>query len=204
MAGRGLQWTVPALQDSFPHLLAHMIGFGAVLCLAMYGLGRLLPFIPAADPPPTEPRAPELVPPLVQALVVGGVGGLLGAWVFLWGIETAGFFPLVAGMVGMRSPAAGGLGALFHRLGHRHDLRPPVPSQRRLAAGAGLPTAVLMAWVGIGMKKRTELVAGFEGSCREAPGGAYGSQKGSARRASLSHYSGRVEAPAFRRLCGTL
>ncbi len=109
VAGRGLQWTVPALQDSFPHLLAHMIGFGAVLGLAMYGLGRLLPFIPAADPPPTEPRAPELVPPLVQALVVGGVGGLLGAWVFLWGIETAGFFPLVAGMVGMRSPAAGGL-----------------------------------------------------------------------------------------------
>ena len=109
VAGRGLQWTVPAIQQSFPHLLALMVGFGAVLGLAMYGLGRLLPFIPAADPPPTEPRAPELVPPLVQALVVGGVGGLLGAWVFLWGIETAGFFPLVAGMVGMRSPAAGGL-----------------------------------------------------------------------------------------------
>ena len=36
-----------------------------------------------------------------------------------------------------------------------------------LAAGAGLPTAVLMAWVGIGMKKRSELVAGFEGSCRK-------------------------------------
>ena len=108
--GRGLQWTVAALQDGFPHLLAHMVGFGAVLGLAMYGLGRLLPFVPAApDPPPAEPRAPELVPPLVQALVVGGVGGLLGAWVFLWGIETAGFFPLVAGMVGMGSPAAGGL-----------------------------------------------------------------------------------------------
>ena len=36
-----------------------------------------------------------------------------------------------------------------------------------LAAGAGLPTAVLMVWVGIGMKKRSELVAGFEGSCRK-------------------------------------
>ena len=76
----------------------------------MFGIGRLLPFVPAApDPPPAEPRAPELVPPLVQALVVGAVGGLLGAWVFLWGIETAGFFPLVAGMVGTGSPAAGGL-----------------------------------------------------------------------------------------------
>jgi len=105
--GRGLQWTVPAMQDGFPHLLAHMVGFGAVLGLAMHGLGRLLPFIPATKS--AEPRVPELVPPLVQALVVGGVGGLLGAWVFLWGIETAGFFPLVAGMVGMRSPAAGGL-----------------------------------------------------------------------------------------------
>ena len=108
--GRGLQWTVPAIQGSFPQLLAHMVGFGAVLGLTMYGVGRLLPFIPAAaNPSPTEPRVPELVPPLVQALVVGGVGGLLGAWVFLWGIETAGFFPLVAGMVGMRSPTAGGL-----------------------------------------------------------------------------------------------
>ena len=108
--GRGLQWTVPAIQGSFPQLLAHMVGFGAVLGLTMYGVGRLLPFIPAAaNPSPTEPRVPELVPPLVQALVVGAVGGLLGAWVFLWGIETAGFFPLVAGMVGMRSPTAGGL-----------------------------------------------------------------------------------------------
>ncbi len=108
--GRGLQWTVPAIQGSFAELLAHMVGFGAVMGLAMYGLGRLLPFIPAAaKPSPAEPRVPELVPPLVQALVVGGVSGLLGAWVFLWGIETAGFFPVVAGMVGMSSPAAGGL-----------------------------------------------------------------------------------------------
>ena len=107
--GRGLQWTVPAIQDGFPQLPALMVGFGAVLGLAMHGLGRLLPFVPAANQAPTEPRVPELVPPLVQALVVGGVGGLLGAWVFLWGIETAGFFPLVAGMVGMRSAAAGGL-----------------------------------------------------------------------------------------------
>ena len=107
--GRGLQWTVPAIQGSFPHLLAHMVGFGAVLGLAMHGLGRLFPFVTAACKPPAEPRVPELVPPLVQALVVGGVGGLLGAWVFLWGIETAGFFPVVAGMVGMGSPTAGGL-----------------------------------------------------------------------------------------------
>lgn len=107
--GRGLQWTVPAIQSSFPHLLAHMVGFGAVLGLAMYGLGRLLPFISDAAKSPAEPSVPELVPPLVQALVVGGVGGLLGAWVFLWGIETAGFFSVVAGMVGMGSPAAGGL-----------------------------------------------------------------------------------------------
>ena len=57
VAGRGLQWTVPALQESFPHLLALMVGFGAVLGLAMYGLGRLLPFIPAADPPPTAASA---------------------------------------------------------------------------------------------------------------------------------------------------
>ncbi len=106
--GRGLQWTVQAIQGSFPHLLAHMVGFGAVLGLAMHGLGRLLPFIPDARSP-AEPGAPELVPPLVQALVVGGVGGLLGAWVFLWGIETAGFFPVVAGMVGTGSPTAGGL-----------------------------------------------------------------------------------------------
>ncbi len=107
--GRGLRWSVAAIHAGSSQLLVQVFGFGAVLGLGMYGIGRLLPFIPAtANRSPAQPRVPDLVPPPVQALVVGGLGGLIGAWAFLWGIESADFFPLVAGIVGMRAPMAGG------------------------------------------------------------------------------------------------
>lgn len=56
--GRGLRWSVAAIHAGSSQLL-----------------GRLLPFIPAtANRSPAEPRVPDLVPPPIQALVVGGLG----------------------------------------------------------------------------------------------------------------------------------
>jgi uncharacterized membrane protein YagU involved in acid resistance len=110
--GDGLLWTVPDIQANFATLPANVVGFGGILGLGSFVIGRFLPFVPLAMK--TEGLvAPELVPPWGQALIVGGVGGLLGSWVFLRGIETADFFPLVASMMGMNTFNAG---ALLHYL----------------------------------------------------------------------------------------
>lgn len=127
--GEGLQWSVPAVQSNFDALLAQIIGFGSVLGIATHAVGRFLPgsaVIQTADEDTLTP--PELVPPLIQALIVGSIGGLLGAWVFLRGMTPAIFLPQVATLLGANSMMVGGLlhysigvvialtfAALFHR-----------------------------------------------------------------------------------------
>ncbi len=108
VGGRGLLWSVPEIQDQFGMLLGQVIGYGAVMGLTMYFLGRWLPTVrggPRSESAYLTP--PEIVPPLVRALVVSGLAGLLGAWVFLRGIESADFFPLVASILGMQEKMAG-------------------------------------------------------------------------------------------------
>ena len=110
--GEGLLWRVPDIQANFATLPANIVGFGAILGLGSFAISRFLPILPSAMKSEGL-LAPELVPPWEQALIVGGLAGLLGAWVFLWGIESADFFPLVASIVGMSTRTAG---ALFHYL----------------------------------------------------------------------------------------
>jgi uncharacterized membrane protein YagU involved in acid resistance len=135
LSGQGLAWTVSAIQEKFPLMLGQIVGYGAVLGLGYYllawGLAKIMPVRarPAPDSAaPKIPRGQAIAPPLVQAIVIGGLGGLIGSWVFAQGIERAEFLPLVAGMMGSNSMAVAlflhylvgivigiSFGVIFHR-----------------------------------------------------------------------------------------
>ena len=113
LSGQGLGWTVSAVQELFPLLLGQVLVYGAVLGLGYYclaqGLARVSarPIIRQDQPKLRLPMGQDIVPPLVQAIIVGGLGGLLGSWVFARGIERAEFFPLVAGLMGSNQMMVG-------------------------------------------------------------------------------------------------
>lgn len=114
ISGRGLDWSVVTLRDSFPILLGHVAGNGAVLGLSyyllMWGLTKVIPITDDQSTNSLTPRLPmaqAIVPPLVQALIIGGLGGVIGSWVFVRGIEIAEFFPLVAGLMGSNAMMVG-------------------------------------------------------------------------------------------------
>jgi hypothetical protein len=106
LSGQGLGWTVSAVHELFPLLLGQVLAYGAVLGLGYYFLAQGLarasarPGIREDQPRVRIPMGQDIVPPLVQAIIIGGLGGLLGSWVFARGIERAEFFPLVAGLMG--------------------------------------------------------------------------------------------------------
>ena len=113
LSGQGLPWRVAAIQDTLPLLLGLVVGYGAVLGFSYYGLvwasNRVRP-VQGDVPAELDHRLPAgqaIVPPLIQAIIIGGLGGLIGAWIFAWGIETAEFFPLVAGLMGSNSMVVG-------------------------------------------------------------------------------------------------
>jgi uncharacterized membrane protein YagU involved in acid resistance len=54
-----------------------------------------------------------IVAPLTQALIVGGLGGIIGSWLFARGIQTVAFYPLVAELVGSEAVS---IGRLLHYL----------------------------------------------------------------------------------------
>lgn len=114
LSGRGLTWTINWVQELFSLLPGQVVGYGAVLGLSYaglaWGLGRLQPAATMTSSEPAQPSLPSgqpIVPPLVQAIIIGGLGGLIGSWVFVRGIETAQFFPLVAGLMGSNSMLIG-------------------------------------------------------------------------------------------------
>lgn len=114
VSGQGLRWTTIAVRETFPLLLGHVVGYGAVLGFSYYvlvrGFAGLASSESAAPSDPPERRIPTgqaIVRPLVRAVIIGGVGGLLGSWVFMRGIESAEFFPLVAGLMGSESMLVG-------------------------------------------------------------------------------------------------
>jgi len=118
LSGQGLGWSVTTAQNTVPLLLGLVICYGAVLGLAYYCLAWGVDKVisnqsgPSSEPGKrTVPTGQTIVPPLVQALIIGGLGGLLGSWVFLRGIETAAFIPLVAGLMGSNSMV---LGTILH------------------------------------------------------------------------------------------
>jgi uncharacterized membrane protein YagU involved in acid resistance len=117
-SGQGLGWMTAKAQETLPLLLGDVVGFGAVLGVAYYALtwgsgnlGLIDLKEPERDRPPGRPRRQTIVPQLVRAVIVGGLGGLIGSWIFARGVETAMFFPLIAGL--MESTAMS-LGRFLH------------------------------------------------------------------------------------------
>lgn len=116
-SGMTLPWTIDALRALFPELLGWAVGYGSVLGLTFYGIRNLLQRLALhADRAAAERSPPrqwlsrperENSPPLIQAFIVGGLGGLLGSWVFAWGVDREIFYPLVAGLMRSTSVMVG-------------------------------------------------------------------------------------------------
>jgi uncharacterized membrane protein YagU involved in acid resistance len=106
LRGGEMFWQVDGVKVIFAELLMNWGGLGALLGLLYFGFVEWLPW---GDPPTgAEPvgvaltRVPSgqaVVPPLVQSLIIGGFSGLVGSWVFAWGVDRASFYPLVAQLV---------------------------------------------------------------------------------------------------------
>lgn len=117
-AGAGVRMgELDMVRSHFPELVAYVLCFGMPLGI---GLGTLGLF---------QQQQQEQVPfSLVRALLVGGLAGLVGGWIFGRAMERAGFLPLVAGLVHAGSGVLGfsvhlfismlmgaGFGLLFQR-----------------------------------------------------------------------------------------
>ena len=114
VSGEGVRWTATAAQELFPFLLANVLSFGGALGLSYYPLINLLRKINhreaelSVDPPKSRiPTGKTVVLPLIQTIIIGAIGGLIGSWVFAWGIEREVFYPLVAGLVRSESMMVG-------------------------------------------------------------------------------------------------
>ena len=113
--GDGVYWEPAEIQALFPLLLGQTIAYGAVLGLVYYCIVRTFSGPADADDhshehtEPMRPRGQDILPPRLLSIIIGALGGLVGAWVFLIGIESSAFFPLVAGLLGSTSQSLGGL-----------------------------------------------------------------------------------------------
>lgn len=75
------------VRSHFPELVAYVLCFGMPLGIALGTLGLFK-------------ERPDLAPfSLPRAVLVGGLAGLIGGWIFGWWMLRAGFLPLVAGLV---------------------------------------------------------------------------------------------------------
>ncbi len=118
LTGDGLYWLPDQIIALFPLLLGQVIAFGAALGLGYYALVKVcLRIFPVTVPTDnqqvtdTRPKGQEIVAPRIQSVIFGAVGGFLGGWVFLLGIQNAAFFSLVSGILGSDSF---GLGRTLH------------------------------------------------------------------------------------------
>lgn len=110
--GNGIFWSVDQIRPFFAFLIGQVLPFGAVLGLVYYGMMKLLggeEAIHEEEAAQKRPTSQAIIPPRLQSVIIGGLGGLAGAWVFLRGIEGAAFFPLVASLIGSDSAAIGQL-----------------------------------------------------------------------------------------------
>ncbi len=106
--GQGLAWSIADMRTNFILLPAYIIVFGAILGLGSYFLGRFLPIVKVKEQVGLI-AASQIAPLWQQAVIVGAIGGTLGAWIFLRGVESTIFFPLVSSMVGMDSFSTGAI-----------------------------------------------------------------------------------------------
>ncbi|MEM7734228.1 MAG: hypothetical protein AAF267_00395 [Deinococcota bacterium] len=128
-AERRLAWDIEAARANFGLLLAQSLAFGIVLGLG-YVFARWVwrtwqarqasttPSVDGASPVEEASSSPVIAPqgivaPRTQALIVGGLGGLIGSWLFARGIQTVAFYPLVAELVGSEAIS---IGRLLHYL----------------------------------------------------------------------------------------
>lgn len=82
-------------REQFPLLAAYLLCYGVPLGLALGTWGL------------RQPRPGRARFGLARALVVGGLAGLVGGWVFGRWMEEIDFFPLVAGLLNSTSPQVG-------------------------------------------------------------------------------------------------
>ncbi len=131
LSGIGLGWTIGFARLAFPQLVGNLLAFGVVLGMSysvLVAVLRRFSSRPSESSATPAPSGQARLPPAVRAMVIGGIGGLLGAWVFLRGIETAEFFPFAAGLIGAEGMMVGlfvhysigtiigvSFGLLFHR-----------------------------------------------------------------------------------------
>lgn len=85
------------VRDHFPSLVAYLLGLGAPLGLVLGAWSRRRATRTAARTPVDLPRA----------LVGGGLAGILGGTAFGAWMAQVGFFPLIAGLLGMTSATVG-------------------------------------------------------------------------------------------------
>jgi uncharacterized membrane protein YagU involved in acid resistance len=116
LQGEGMAWLATDVERLFTTLVMQWVGLGALLGLLYYGiLLWLLRRDPSPAPAPPvsapkrRPRGQAIAPPLVQSLIIGGFSGVVGSWVFAWGVDRNAFYPIVAQLVGAESMMVGRL-----------------------------------------------------------------------------------------------
>ncbi|MDQ3250187.1 MAG: hypothetical protein M3Q45_13385 [Chloroflexota bacterium] len=115
LRSQAVRWDADAVQMLLPQLLGLVAAYGALMGFSyawfVDRLNRRLPSPAAGSVPATAQRATPVAHPIVsrrvRALIVGGVGGLLGSWVFVWGLVGADFYTVVAEIVRSDSLAVG-------------------------------------------------------------------------------------------------
>src|SRR6266436_8219860 len=149
MGGMPAMGMLDTARAHFSELVAYMLGFGTPLGLALGAWGGLQAY-------PGQPRFS-----LPQAMVVGGLAGMVGGWAFGKWMAQVNFFPLIAGLVNSDSVMVGMtlhfifaviIGASFGILFQR-DVR-GIGSSMGWGAGYGLlwwflgPLTILPIWQG--------------------------------------------------------
>ena len=114
LRGEAMLWSVNDVETLFAQLLMGWVGQGTLIGLLYDGVSRWWRW--RNPPPPTpihttkrRPQSQAVVPPVVQASIIGAFAGLLGSWVFAWGIDRNAFYPIVAQIVGAESRVIGQL-----------------------------------------------------------------------------------------------
>ena len=90
-SGQGLQWTLSAAREAFPLLIGHIMAYGTLMGLSYHlivkQLAKMMPSeaatsIKSRTAARQKPRGQAIAPPIVQALIIGGIGAYLAVGSF--------------------------------------------------------------------------------------------------------------------------